>query len=83
MATCFWTWQLLGWPGWLHSENAFQEHHVDTLCSFRVFIVPIDELGNDETQVTFNLCDFFPIRADDAIVRVDKTAAVRGKVYRL
>ena len=56
---------------------------VDTLCSFRVFIVPIDVLGNDETQVTFCFCDFVPIRADYAIVRVDKAAAVRGKVYRL
>ena len=56
---------------------------VDTLCSFRVFIVPIDVLGNDETQVTFSFCDFVPIWADDAIVRVDKAAAVRGKVYRL
>ena len=56
---------------------------VHALCSFRVFIVPINVLGNDETQVNFGLCDIFPIRPDDAIVWVDKAAAVRGKVYRL
>ena len=56
---------------------------VDALCSFRVFIVPINVLGYDETQVTFCLCDICPIRSDDAIVWVDKAAAVRGKVYRL
>jgi hypothetical protein len=51
---------------------------VDALCSFRIFIVTINVLGNDETQVTFCLCDIFPIRADHAIIWVDKTAAVRG-----
>ena len=56
---------------------------VDTDGSFWVFIVPINVLCDDITEVTFCFGYFVSIRPNDGIVVVNEAAAVLRKVDRL